>query len=197
MKKIILLGAAATALIATPALAQQGLSGVDRGAGVTRAQVETRVRDMFAPVDANRDGFVTQAEAQAVHASVRSGRQAERGERREERFARLDANRDGQISRAEFFAPRQGAERGERRALRTERRAERMERRAERRGNRGLRFGARAFERMDVNKDGRISLAEVTELRIRAFTRADANRDGRVTREERRSLREVRQNRRG
>ncbi len=193
MKKIILFGAAAAALVAMPALAQQAQGGFNGGAGVTRAQVETRTRAMFARVDVNRDGFVTQAEAQSVRGAIRARRNAERGERREALFARLDSNRDGEISRAEFFAPRQQAEGGERRGVRAERRAERMERR----GNRGLRFGARAFERMDMNKDGRVSLAEMTELRIRAFTRADVNRDGRVTPEERRSLRAARQNRRG
>ena len=203
MKKIILFGAAAAALIATPTLAQQDRAG---GAGVTRAQIQARVQQAFARVDVNRDGFVTQAEAQSVQGAASGERRANRGERRAERresrdarFAQLDANRDGQISRAEFFAPRQGAERGERREIRADRRAERLERRAKR-GNRGgmmARLTGRRFDRVDANNDGRISLAEMTTLRLRAFDRADANRDGRLTREERRSVREARQARRG
>ncbi|HEX8534276.1 MAG TPA: EF-hand domain-containing protein, partial [Allosphingosinicella sp.] len=78
MKKIVLLSAAAAALIATPALAQQPRGGFARGAGVTRAQVQERVRDMFARVDANRDGYVTQAEAQAFRGSVRGARREAR-----------------------------------------------------------------------------------------------------------------------
>jgi hypothetical protein len=201
MKKIILSGAAAAALIATPTFAQQAQGGFERGQGVTRAQVETRVRASFARVDANRDGFVTQTEAQSFRQNVRAERQENRAERREARFARLDANRDGSISRAEFFARRDRAEQGERRGLRAERRAERRAARLERRGQRGgfaARLGnGRLFERLDGNRDGRVSLAEATAVRLRAFDRADANRDGRVTREERRALRADRQGRRG
>ena len=59
------------------------------------------------------------------------------------------------------------------------------------------RLGGKRFERIDADKDGRISLAEVTTQRLRAFDRADANRDGRLTREERQATRAERQARRG
>ena len=197
MKNIILLSAAAAALIATPGLAQQG-RGLERGTGVTRAEVETRVRDMFAHVDANQDGFVTQAEAQTFRGAARAERRDNRAERREARFVRLDSNRDGSISRDEFFARAESgdrAERGERRSLRAERRAARLERRGQRAGMMA-RLGGKRFERIDTDKDGRISLAEVTTQRLRAFDRADANRDGRLTREERQAARAERQARR-
>lgn len=199
MKKIVLIGAAAAALIATPSLAQQVRGGFDRSAGVTRAEVQTRVRDMFARIDANRDGYVTQAEAQAFRGAMRGERHEARQDRREQRFARLDANRDGEISRAEFFASPQRAERaqrGERRGLRNERRADRLARRGQR-GGMFARLGERRFDRIDVNNDGRISLAEATQLRLEAFDRADVNRDGRVTREESRAIRAGRQQSRG
>ena len=196
MKKIISLGAAAFALLAAPSLAQPAAGGPQRAAEVTRAQVETRVRDMFARVDANRDGFVTQGEAQAVRGAARADRRENRGERREAVFARLDANRDGSISRTEFLARGDRADRGERRGLRAERRADRLERRGQR-GGLMARLGGKRFERIDANKDGRISLAEVTTQRLRAFDRADTNRDGRVTREERQAIRGDRQGRRG
>lgn len=195
MKKIVLLGAAAAALMATPSLAQQVRGGFQPGAGVTRAEVQTRVRDMFARVDSNRDGYVTQAEAQAFRGAARGNRREARQDRREELFARLDANRDGEISRAEFFASPQ-RDRAERRGFRNERRADRMEQRGQR-GGLFARLGERRFDRADANNDGRISLAEATQLRLQAFDRADVNRDGRVTREERRSLRVGRQQRRG
>src|SRR3712207_3508622 len=98
MKKFVLFGAAAAALIATPSFAQQARGGFDRGAGVTRAEVQARVRDQFVRIDANRDGYVTQAEAQAFRGAVRGERREARQDRHEERFARLDANRDGEIS---------------------------------------------------------------------------------------------------
>ncbi|MDP8912422.1 MAG: hypothetical protein M3N39_02455, partial [Pseudomonadota bacterium] len=78
--------------------------------------------------------------------------------------------------------------------------AERGAARLERRGQRGgmmARLGRKRFERIDADKDGRISLAEVTTQRLRAFDRADANRDGRLTREERQAVRAERQARRG
>ena len=190
MKKIFAIGAAAAALLAAPTLAQQARGGPDHGQGVTRAQAETRARDMFARVDANRDGFVTQAEAGAFRSAVQAKRGANRAERREARFAQLDANRDGSISRAEFLAQRDGADRGERRGQRAERRGQR--------GGFAARLGnGRLFERLDADRDGRVSLAEATSARLQAFDRADANRDGRVTREERRALRADRQARRG
>jgi hypothetical protein len=193
MKKIVLLGAAVAALIAAPTSAQQPGGGFERGPGVTRAQVETRVRDMFARVDANRDGFITQAEAQAFRSTARAGRQEQRQDRREERFASLDANRDGSISRAEFFAQRERGDRAERRADR----AERVERQGQRGGFAARLGNGRLFQRLDSNRDSRVSLAEATAFRLQAFDRADANRDGRVTREERQAIRAERQSRRG
>ena len=206
MKKIVLFGAAAAALIATPTLAQQNRSDFGRGAGVTRAEVESRTRDQFARTDVNRDGYISQSEAQAVRGRAGGERRADRGQRAERRearsdrreqvFASLDRNRDGSISRSEFFAPRDRADRAERRALRGERRGQFAGRSGERQANRGLGFGGRSFELMDANRDGRVSLSEATAHRVRAFFRADANRDGRVTREERRALRDARQGQR-
>lgn len=125
-----------------------------------------------------------------MRASRRGARAGDRQERREQAFARLDANRDGMISRTEFLEREAGAERGDRRERRAERWAERRERLAERRGL--LRLGGKRFARIDANRDGRVSLAEVLTVRARAFERIDANRDGRVTREERRAARGAR-----
>jgi hypothetical protein len=193
MKNLIFLGVAATAMIAGSAIAQPG-QGPART--IDRAQVEGRVAAMFARVDANRDGFVTQAEAQGARTAMRAQRQERRGERREAAFARLDADRNGVISREEFTVPRARAE-GDR-AGRGERRAERMERRRARfanRGGRGMRGGmtgrmgggfggGQAFARMDADRDGRISLAEATRFRLERFDRVDTNDDGRISREE-------------
>ena len=192
MNKYLVLGAASAALLATPLLAQLN-AAPQRGASVTRAQAEANVRIMFGKVDANRDGFVTQAEAQTVRTAHKAQRQAVRGERRAAMFARLDANADGMISRAEFDAPRADrGDRAEQREARAERRGDRRERRAERRGMRGQGFGANMFARLDGDKDGRVSLAEATAARLQRFDRLDANKDGTLTREERRAAREAR-----
>lgn len=194
---------AAAALVAVPALAaQQG--DTRRGAQpLTAAAFQARVEARFAATDANRDGFIAQAEAQA-----RAGAGAERREAREqrrakraERLARLDTDRDGTISAAERQAQLAArgldqaevqAKRAERRALRAERRAERKEMRA----GRTLRIGDKRFARLDADKDGRLSLAEVTARSAVRFQRLDANKDGALTREERRSARAERQARR-
>jgi hypothetical protein len=205
MKTFILAGAALAALAAIPASAQPG--GQMRGqAELTRAEMQQRVQARFARADANRDGFLTRDEAPARPQGVRGERREDRAERRAERggrrallFARLDSNRDGMISRAEFDNRAQRGDRTERRAFRAERRADRMERRGDRagRGRQGGGGGFGRFERVDTNRDGRISLAEAQTGALARFARLDLNRDGRVTREERLRAREQRRDDRG
>jgi Ca2+-binding EF-hand superfamily protein len=202
MRKIVLAGAALAALAAFPAAAQPGPDRARPAGPLTRAAVQAQVDARFAAVDADRDGFVTQAEARARAEAGRAERQARRGERRAALFDRLDANRDGSISRAEFDARRPAA-RGEREGQReagADRRAHRFAQRADRRAHRGAlmaRFGARAFAAMDADHDGRVSRAEASARALAMFDRADANRDGTVTIEERRAAREAFRGRRG
>ena len=188
MKKLVLFSAAVAALAAAPAAAQPQRP---MGQGMTRADVESRVAAQFQRVDANRDGFVTQAEAEAARNAFRAQAQQRRGERRDALFARLDVDRNGVISREEFNAPRQRAEAGER----GERRMARGDRQGQRFAGRGMRgrmgggFGPEAFQRLDADRDGRISLAEATRARLERFDRVDQNDDGRITREEVQALR--------
>lgn len=207
MKKFAFAGVAVAALaLAIPALAQQGPERGAMAQPMSRAAVQANVQARFARSDADRDGYVTQAEAQASRQDMRAQRQAHRAERRGEMFARLDANGDNSISRAEFDA-RGGAktgDRAERRGARAERRADRMERRGERRGQRGAmmgRMGARGFQAMDMDKDGRVSIADATAHALARFDRIDANRDGMISADERQAARAAmrgqRQQRRG
>lgn len=179
MNRYAILGTATLMLAATPAFAQPDAKPAG---ATTRTAVEAQVRETFSRVDANRDGFVTQPEAEASRAAARAGRQEQRSERRDARFAKLDANKDGAISRAEFDAPR-----GDRAGKRAERREARGERRAHRGGQGFVRFGGKAFERFDGNKDGRVSLQEATEQALTRFDRIDANRDGTISADERRA----------
>jgi len=107
--------------------------------------------------DANHDGVVTRAEAIA---------EAER------RFARLDVNGDGYITQNEIapdgpprggpgLPPPPGDEHAER-----------------------PRIGARMFERIDANDDGRLSRDEYIAADLKLFDRLDANHDGKVDRAE-------------
>jgi Ca2+-binding EF-hand superfamily protein len=196
MKKFLFAGAALAACVAAPAAAQPGGDGAGRfGQPQTRSAVQAKVEARFARVDVNRDGFVTRDEVQARRADRREAR----GQRREQRFERLDANNDGMISRAEFDSPRavRGGDRSERRAARAERRGQRFAHRGGRgRGGMMARFGGRAFAMMDMNRDGRVALAEAQRAALQRFDRIDSNRDGRITRDERLAVRAARQERR-
>ncbi|HEX8381382.1 MAG TPA: EF-hand domain-containing protein, partial [Allosphingosinicella sp.] len=190
-----LFGAALAALAAAPAAAQPG--GQGRFAQPqTRSAVQAKVQARFAHADVNRDGFVTREEVQAR----RADRREIRSERREQRFDRLDSNNDGMISRAEFEAPRanRGGDRSERRADRAERREQRFANRGGR-GSRGgmmARFGGRAFAMMDMDRDGRVALAEAQRAALQRFDRIDSNRDGTISSGERQAVRAARQERR-
>jgi len=126
-----LLAATLAAAVAAPAvvLAQPGHGpgfGGDRA--MEREAFQERAGRMFERLDADADGFVTQAEAEAAGTRMREameerrGRHGERGEhgpgrraeagpeaaeRRMAAFMEHDADGDGRISRAEFDAARE------------------------------------------------------------------------------------------
>jgi len=121
--------------------------------------------ELFAKLDANKDGFVTGDEVPEGQKSL---------------FDRLvrnaDSNGDKQLSKAEFAAglkpddaPRQPLAGG---------------------GFPGRRGGApqgdarQRFERLDANKDGKLSKDELPEPLQQAFARLDANSDGSISAEE-------------
>ncbi|MEA3009156.1 MAG: hypothetical protein QOJ91_848 [Sphingomonadales bacterium] len=181
MKKIFFAGAALAVLASMPATAQPGR---DRSAQPqTRSAVQARVQAHFAQADSNRDGFVTQDE-------IRARAEDRRGERRDQSFDRLDTNRDGMISRAEFDAPRAPAG-----TLRGERRGQRFAAR----GGRGTAggFGGRVFAMMDLDRDGRVALAEAQSAALRRFDKVDSNRDGTISPDERQAAQAAMQERRG
>ena len=204
MKKALFAGVAAAAFVAiAPAVAQTAPAAAPVATPMaprapmmrehTRDQVVAKVREHFARLDADRDGFVTKAEADGARAQVRAkfaeGR-AERMEHRKERtemrrehtFERLDTNNDGSISRAEFDAAH--AQRDARVAGRGPAvgRHGRMIRDMMMGGMHAMH--GRMFELADANKDNRVSLQEAQDAALRRFDTADANRDGRITREE-------------
>ena len=193
MKAFLIGGAATVALVAIgPAIAQvaPAAPAATKAAKVhTRADVQAKVAEHFAKLDANRDGFVTRAEADAAREQLRA-RIAERvGERREQAFERLDSNNDGAISRSEWDAAS---------TRRTERMASRRDRKSEggpdaRRMHGGVHrmamLGGRMFGMADADKDGRVSLQEAQSAALRHFDMADTNRDGQISPDERRQMR--------
>jgi hypothetical protein len=244
----LLIGAAATALIGAmaPAVAQtapppgvaQGTTTVVRTPVInsephvrvitdremTRDEAVRHVRDLFAKLDANRDGYVTREEAGSFHDhAMRRAHQmvmrsdgtkrfergdiekrlAERGIHIGDRgatFDRLDTNKDGSISRQEFTTA-QPQMRQERVFVMRDGVDARgpgrpgTKMRMHRMGGAG--FGGHLFDRADANKDNRVSLAEAQAAVLAHFDRADTNRDGRITPDERRNVRVMRMERRG
>jgi Ca2+-binding EF-hand superfamily protein len=171
MKKTTL--AIAISLIATTAYAGMAAAepGPGRGDGVTtRAEAQAHAAEMFAKMDANKDGKLDPADRAAHQAAM---------------FDRLDANKDGSVSRDEFANARpergHGAERGD----------ERRERGARmgRRGG-GERMGMMLMHMADTDKDGSVTQAELTSAALAHFDKTDANKDGQVTRDERRAARQ-------
>ena len=180
MKKI-LLGAGLT-LAATAAGAQLAPNAqvAPRDGVQTRAEVVDRARTMFSRVDANRDGFITAEEGRALRAQM--GQRRADGAGRAMIFDRLDTNRDNVISRDEFNRAQ-------------ELRGQRAEMRGQRMAMRG-RMGGAMLRTADANRDQRISLAEAEAAALQRFDRVDLNRDGRVTRDERQQARQQWQARR-
>lgn len=175
----------------------------------SRADVQAAVARRFARIDANHDGFVSKAEAEALQ-TKRDERHEQRADKRAARFdpaklfARLDSNHDGNITRAEAEAARTArmAAKGKPAAAhamafgrlfaRADKNSDGIISRAEFDAappeggmrNAGMK-GGRMFEMGDSNKDGRVSLAEAQHAALSHFDRFDRNHDGRLTPEER------------
>ncbi|WP_029941449.1 EF-hand domain-containing protein [Sphingomonas astaxanthinifaciens] len=184
MKKF-LIGAGAL-LAATAAVAQVAPQPpmAPRDGIRTRAEVVQQVRTMFARMDANRDGVLTQDEQKMGKGRERMAERGADPARRQQMFDRLDTNRDNMISRDEFA--RADAMRGER--------GPRGQGREHRMGMKGMHGGM--MRRADANNDQRLTLAEAEAAALQRFDRADVNRDGRITQDERQQMRQQWQQRR-
>jgi len=208
---IVIAGAAiAQVPVAQPAPAPQIVLDRPKADRVdTRDEMVAKVREHFAQLDSNKDGFLSKEEAEAGHAAMRDHmreRFADRSERRMDwkqqardpnaAFDRLDTNKDGNISRDEFS--RAHEERIERRVVLKDgqplpegvapppgmpHKGMRMHRMG------GGMMGGQMFEMADANHDGRVSLQEATDAAVKHFDMADANHDGRITPDERKQMR--------
>ncbi len=171
MKKT-LIGLSLVALAAGGVAIAQPMGGPDRdpmgGKTVTRAEAQAHAAEMFAKMDANKDGKLDAADREA---------------RRGAMFERLDTDKNGAISRDEFNARHQRAQ-GEREGMK-----------GEGRGGHGMRgmhgkkgMGGMMMMRMaDTNKDGAVSRDEFLAAHAKHFDMADANKDGNLTPEERKA----------
>ena len=161
----------------------------------TRDSVVGKVREHFAQLDTNRDGYLTREEAQAGRAKMKTMRMEHIKSAQAHApmknpgamFDRLDANHDGSISREEFDSGHQ-----KRRAVRIDHDGDgQPDRRMHvmRGHGGGMRLGGRMFEQADANRDSRVSLQEATEAALKHFDMADINRDGTLAPEERQQMR--------
>ena len=202
MKTKISLLTLGAALIAAPVLAAPGgdrqMGDADGNGVLTRAEAQASATQMFAKMDANKDGKIDATD-----------RAARRAEMQAKRFAALDANKDGSVSKAEW--DQHGADRAAKRAERGDKRADAGEARGGKRGDamrghhgkRGGHGGGRhggmggGWMKADANGDKAISQAEFTASALARFDRMDANKDGQVTAEERQAARRAMGDKRG
>ena len=154
-----------------------------------RAEMKTRMQarktEMLGKYDANKDGKLDTAERQAMRQAFLADHPemaAKRKEMRDQRFSRMDTDKNGQISRSEFDAARgQGFEgRGG----------------PGHEGRHGGKHGGKwdgkrgdMMAKLDTNKDGQISLAEMRAQATTMFDRVDANKDGKIDASERAAMR--------
>ncbi len=180
MKKT-LIGLSFVALAAGGVAIAQPMGGPGRdpmaGKTVTRAEAQTRAAEMFARMDANKDGKLDAAD-----------REARRTERRAAMFATLDTDRNGSISRDEFNAQRQRAD-GAGKNWGKQGEGKRGEGRRGH-GMRGKHGGGMMMLGMaDTNKDRAVSRDEFLAAHGKHFDMADANKDGQMSADERKAAR--------
>lgn len=176
--------------------AARGMSMPMHGGVITRDEMLRHVREMFARLDTNHDGFITRDEIAAFHSKMMRAREAgpivrerirdSRFERapgdprfseneRASLFDRLDTNHDGVISREEFMAAR--PEVRERRTM--------VMREDARPGASGMApMGDHAMGDMQMRAMHRGAARMHGGFAAHLFAMADTNHDGRVSLQE-------------
>ena len=150
---------------------------------LTRQEFDAGHAARFTEMDANRDGQVTREERRAQHQA--RGGEGRRGGHHRAAFSRADANNDGNITREEFLArPNQAFDRIDANRNGIIEASERPQPRE--RGEGGAR---RERFNPDADGNGSISQSEHAAMGARMFERMDANSDGRVTQDERQARR--------
>ena len=188
MKPIVLLGTALiVATTGMSVLAQAGPAGrggdrmaqldINKDGAIDRSEAAKapKLLEHFDRMDANKDGRISAEER------PQRGRDGGRGG---DRMAQLDANQDGAIDRSEAAKAPKLLEHFDRMDANKDGRIS-----AEERPQRG-RHGGRGGDRMaqlDANQDGAIDRSEAAKAPklLEHFDRMDANKDGRISTEER------------
>jgi Ca2+-binding EF-hand superfamily protein len=149
------------ASMASPALPQAGTANQPKGPQpISRTVYMSRVDSTFGTVDTNKDGFTDRAEIEAAEAKSLSNRKAQLLKQREASFRQMDKDKNGSLSLSEFNSAVAGQ---------------------------SPKADATArLNRLDTNKDGKISAAESRAPAEAQFARLDTNKDGILSVEEQR-----------
>lgn len=180
MKTAICLGVAAALTLASAALAGDDTERPGRGhradangdSRVTLQESQAALKARLMRLDADKDGRVTQAEMEGARGQFQERRSERMRERGSDQFAIMDTDRNGQLSREEYTAGR-------------ERFAERHRERRQERGARHRGDPAERFAKLDADRDGAVSAAEMDRAAAERFNQMDANHDGALTADER------------
>ena len=196
MTKFLTVSAMALVTTAAVAVAQQAPAPAAPEKVMVRGDVQAKVRTHFAQLDANKDGAITTAELAGLNGKMGGHGMGHDGAMRDPAaaFDRIDANKDGSISRDEFAKAREmriekrivmrDGEGGAPGAMGKHHSG------GGKMGGGGM-AGGPMIAMADTNHDGRITLAEAEAMALQHFDKMDVNRDGRVTRDERRAGRQM------
>lgn len=175
--------------LGTTAIAQPAASPAPRGGEsrqpMDRAALQARAAAMFDAADKNRDGLLSVEERQAQRAEGRE-------KMRERMFARLDANNDGTISKEEFNARRNATRPARPEGARDEKRERSAAFRSHGRGFGGMMMPHQLAE----YRDKPIPRATFIEASLVRFDRMDTDRDGKISAAERDAARKAMMERR-
>lgn len=125
---------------------------------ISRTVYMSRVDSGFGAIDTNKDGYASRAEIEAAEAKALGARKAQLLKQREAAFRQMDKDKSGSLTLAEFNAA-------------TAAQSPKVD-------------ATPRLNRLDTNKDGRVSMVENRAPASAQFDRLDTNKDGILSVEE-------------
>ena len=148
------------ASMASPGLPQSGAAQQKGPQPISRAVYMSRIDSSFSAIDTNKDGFTDRAEIDAAETKLLATRKSQQLKQREAAFRQLDKDKNGSLSLQEYNS-----------ALAAQTAKPDV---------------TGYVNRLDTNKDGKVSMAESRAPAAARFDRMDANKDGVLSVEEQR-----------
>lgn len=146
---------------------------------IARAEAQAAAKAMFAKFDANKDGKLDQSDREAHHQEMRG-----------KMFEMLDTNKNGSISKQEFVAGHERMRGHGGPGMDGRRGGHDGPGMGKHHGRHGGGHAMMMLKQADADNDGAVSQAEFLAAANKRFDMADANKDGNVTKEEREAARE-------